>query len=169
MPEVATEPLETHLVKCNPRCGWEERGSSLKLLLKKQSFVETEWKTWGRQGRVWKNSLHESPVLQLTQRLWQKSPLCWWTPNVFPTPAGFSHPLNSLHGQDPSQLETPQLKTHRFQSDFAHLGRQNPPLTIQKWGERGEVKIPPSEHKKIIFLLHPTLPSPPSLHFLLLF
>lgn len=64
---------------------------------------------------------------------------------------------------------TPQLKTHRFQSDFARLGRQNPPLSIQKWEERGEIQIPPSEHKRIAFPLHPTLPSPPSLHFLLLF
>lgn len=44
MPEVAPEPLETHLLKCNPQRGWEERGSSLKLLLEKQSteLVETD-------------------------------------------------------------------------------------------------------------------------------
>lgn len=85
-------------------------------------------------------------------------------PTVFPTPDGFSHRLNPLQGHNPSLLETPLSQRH---TDFS-LGRQNPPIRIQKWGERGEIKILPSEHKRITFLLHPTVPSPPSLHFLLL-
>lgn len=174
MPEVAAEPLEMHLLKWNPQCGW---GESLKLLLEKQSFVETGWKTWGRQGRVWKH-VHETLAAWTPRSAAHPEALAEITEIKFcaAEPQGVSHaswvqppsestPWFWFHGSFPPCWK---FKATQIAVWLCTPGRQNPPLTIQNWGERGEIKIPPSEHKRITFLLHPTLPSPPSLHFLLL-
>lgn len=85
--------------------------------------------------------LREPPVLQLTQRLWQKSQKLnsvLLNPKVSPTPAGFSHPLNPLHGSGSMvhSLPSGNLKPHRLQSDFAHLEGKTHPSQF-KTGERG--------------------------------
>lgn len=176
MPEVAAEPLEMHLLKWNPQWGWEERGNSLKLLLKKQSFVETDWKTWGRQGRVWKH-VHETLAARTPPSAAHPEALAEITEIKFcaagPQPTEFT-PWFWFHGSFPPCWKHPSVKATQVSVWLCTPGKAKPTPHYSKVGREGwnqdstfraqEDHISSPPHTPLT-----TLPPLPSSPFLILF